>query len=64
MPELDGKAKEVGDKCVVQGMLNHIDRLGWVNAELQCDQEPSTMEIALVLASRCKTTVLTGSATP
>ena len=49
---------------MVQGMVNHIDRLGWVNAELKCDQEPSTMEIARVLASRCKVTVLTGSATP
>ena len=47
---------------MVQGMPNHIDKFGWVNAELKCDQEPSTMEIARVLASRCKTTVLTGSA--
>ena len=45
-------------------VLNYIDILGLVPAELKCDREPSTMEHARVLASRCKAKVLTESATP
>ena len=49
--------------CVFQGMLNGNDRLGPVKAELKCDETPSTMQIARVLASRCKTPLLTKRAT-
>ena len=51
--------KGAQDENVVQGMLNNIDRLRLVKAELRCDQETSTMEIARHLAMRCKKTVLT-----
>ena len=54
----------VRDEYAVQGMLDYIHRFGLVKAELKCDEEPSTMEIARHLGSRCKTTVLTESATP
>ena len=58
------RRKGAGDECVVRRMLNYIDRLGSVTAELKRDQEPLTMETSRVLASRRKTTVLTESATP
>ena len=53
------RRKGAQDENVVQGMLNNIDRLGLVKAELRCDQETSTLEIARHLAMRCKKTVLT-----
>ena len=53
---LMARRKGPQDECVV-------GRLGLVKAELQCDHEPSTVEIARHLASRRKTTVLTESAT-
>ena len=32
---------------------NYIDRLGLVKAELKCDQEPSTLDVANVLIKKC-----------
>ena len=43
--------------------MNHIDRHELVKAELKCDQSASALESARVLANRCKTTMLTKSAT-
>ena len=40
------RRKGAGDEYVVQVMLNYSDTLGMVKAELKCDLEPSTMEIA------------------
>ena len=45
---LMARRKGAGDEYVVQVMLNHSDTLGMVKAELKCDLEPSTMEIARV----------------
>ena len=30
----------------MQSFQNYIDRLGLVRAELKCDQEPSTLDVA------------------
>ena len=46
--KLMARRKGAGDEYVVQVMLNHSDTLGKVKAELKCDLEPSTMEIARV----------------
>ena len=35
--------------CVMQSFPNYIDRLGLVRAELKCDQEPSTLDVANTL---------------
>ena len=48
---LMARRKGAQDEYVVHGMLNNVDRLGLVKAEMKCDQEPSTMEIARHLAS-------------
>ena len=53
-----------GDQYVVQGISNNIDTLRQVNAEVTCDEEPWTIEIARVLVSWWKTNVLTESTTP
>ena len=58
------RRKGAEDECVIQNMLNDIGRIGLTRTELKIDQEPSKFEIARVLASRCKTTVLTESAAP
>ena len=36
----------------MQSFQNYIDRLGLVMAELKCDQEPSTLDVASVLIKR------------
>ena len=43
---------------------NYIDRLGLVKAELKCDQEPSTLDVANALIKRCQSTALIVTATP
>ena len=48
----------------VNKMLNYVYRVRLVTAELNCEQEPSALELARVFASRFKTTELTGSQTP
>ena len=40
------------------------DRLGLVKAELKCDQEPSTLDVANALIKRCQSTALIVTATP
>ena len=50
------------DEYVVKGMLNNIDRLGLVKAELKCDQQPCKLMLARVFARRCDTTVLNDGA--
>ena len=52
------------DDYVMQSFQNYIDRLGLVKAELKCDQEPSTLDVANVLIKKCQSTVLTVTATP
>ena len=52
------------DDCVMQSFQNYIDRLGLVKAELKCDLEPSTLDVANVLINKCQSTVLTVTATP
>ena len=56
------RRKGAEDKCVIQNMLNDVDRIGLTKTKLKFNQKPSKLEIARVLASRCKTTVLTESA--
>ena len=48
----------------MQSFKNYIDRLGLVKAELKCDQEPSTLDVANVLIKKCQSTVLTVTANP
>ena len=46
------------DGYVMQSFQNYIDRLGLVKAELKCDQEPSTPDVANALIKRCQSTAL------
>ena len=48
----------------MQSFPNYIDRLGLVKAELKCDQEPSTLDVANALIKRCQSTALIVTATP
>ena len=43
---------------VMQSFQNYIDRLGLVKAELKCDQEPSTLDVANALVKQCQSTIL------
>ena len=52
------------DDYVMQSFQNYIDRLGLVRAELKCDQEPSTLDVANTLIKRCQSTILMVTATP
>ena len=52
------------DDYVMQSFQNYVDRLGLVRAELKCDQEPSTLDVANTLVRRCKSTTLMATATP
>ena len=49
---------------MMQSFPNYIDRLGLVKAELKCDQEPSTLDVANALIQRCQSTALIMIATP
>ena len=40
------------DDYVMQSFQNYIDRLGLVRAELKCDQEPSTLDVANTVTKR------------
>ena len=42
----------------------YIDRLGLVKAELKCDQEPGTLDVASALIKRCQSPALFVTATP
>ena len=46
------------DDHVMQIFQNYIDRLGLVRAEMKCDQEPSTLDVANSLIKRCQSTIL------
>ena len=61
-----GVARRKGgqDDYVMQSFQNYIDRLGLVKAELKCDQEPSTLDVANALIRRCQSTALIVIATP
>ena len=52
------------DDYVMQGFQKYIDLLGLVKAELKCDQEPSTLDVANALIKRCHSTSLIVTATP
>ena len=52
------------DGYVMQSFQIFIDQLGLVKAELKCDQEPSTLDVANDLIKRCQSTVLIVIATP
>ena len=52
------------DDYVMKSFQNYIDRLGLVKAELKCDQEPSTLDVANALIKRCQSTALIVTATP
>ena len=39
------------DDYVMQSFQNYIDRLCLVRAELKCDQEPSTLDVANTLSN-------------
>ena len=52
------------DDYVMQSFQNYIDRLGLVRAELKCDQEPRTLDVANTLIKRCQSTNLMATATP
>ena len=47
----------------MQSFQNYIERLGLVKAELKCDQEASTLDVANALIKRCQFTALM-AATP
>ena len=49
---------------MMQSFQNYIDRLGLVKAELKCDQEPSTLDVANALIKLCQSTALIVTATP
>ena len=49
------------DDYVMQSFQNYTDRLGLVRAELNCDQEPSTLDVANTLIKRCLTATPKGS---
>ena len=42
----------------MQSSQNYIDRLGLVKAELKCDQEPISLDVANDLIKRCQSTAL------
>ena len=48
----------------MQSFPNYIDRLGLVKAELKCDREPSTLDVAKGLIKRCQSIALIVTATP
>ena len=48
----------------MQSFQNYIDRLGLVRAELKCDQEPCTLDVANSLIKRCQSAILMVTATP
>ena len=50
------------DDYVMQIFRNNIARLGLVRAELKCDQEPSTLDVANSLIKRCQSTNLMATA--
>ena len=52
------------DDYVMQSFQNYMDRLGLVEAELKCDQVPSTLDVANALNKRCQSTILMVTATP
>ena len=52
------------DDNVMQSFQNNNDRLGLVRAELKCDQEPGTLDLANALIKRCPSTSLIVTATP
>ena len=52
------------DDYVMQSFQNYIDLLGLVKADLNCDQEPSTLDVANALIKRCQSTALIVTATP
>ena len=52
------------DDYVMQSFQNYIDRLGSVKADLKCDKEPSTLDVANALINRCQSTALIVTATP
>ena len=58
------RRKGVQDDYVMQSFQNYIDRLGLVKAEVKCDQEPSTLDVASALIKRCQSTALIVTATP
>ena len=58
------KRKSGQDDYVMQSFQNYIDRLGLVKAELKCDQEPSTLDVANSMIKRCQSTRLIATATP
>ena len=49
---------------VMQSFQNYIDRLGLVKAEMKCDQESNTLDVANALIKRCQSTALIVTATP
>ena len=49
---------------VMQSFQNYIDRLGLVRAELKCDLEPSTLDVANTWIKRCQSTILMVIAIP
>ena len=53
-----------GDDYVVESLLQWIDGLGLVKAEIKCDQEPAAVDLVTALAMRCKSTVLIPMASP
>ena len=58
------RRKSGQDDYVMQSFQIHIDRLGLVKAELKCDQEPRTLDVANALSRRCQSTSLMVTATP
>ena len=58
------RRKSGHDEYVMQSFQNYIDRLGLVKAQLKCDQEPNTLDVANAFIKRCQSTALIVTATP
>ena len=52
------------DDHVMQSFQKCVDRLGFAEAELNCDQEPITLDVVNALIKRCQFTALIVTATP
>ena len=52
------------DEYVARALVNHIERLGFVRADMKRDQEPSTLDVAKAVVSRCSSTSLMIVSTP
>ena len=58
------RRKGAQDDNVILSFQNFFDMLGLVKAQLKCDLEPSTLDVANALIRHCQSTNLVVTATP